>query len=323
MSQEYKTATVFGGTGFIGRQIVRELGKRGWVVKVATRVPERAYFLRPHGVVGQIVPFHCDYSDSKSIAKAVEGADAVINCIGILYERKRGDFTRMHTDLPGDIAKAASKAGVERLVHLSAAGVEECRSKYGHSKTEGDKAVRKAFPTATILRPSIVFGPDDDFFNKFAELSRFLPMLPLIGGGHTRFQPVFVGDVADAAMAAIERPAVGKDNPQGRIYGLGGSEILSFEELYLRLFKYTGRVRALVRLPFWVAKIEATFLNLLPGPPLLTRDQVEALKTDSIADEEDFHLEDLGVSPTGLDSILPSYLSMYRSGGRFGDLKEA
>ena len=195
-----KTATVFGGTGFIGTQIVRELAKKGWTVKVATRIPESAYFLRTCGVVGQVVPFACDYNESKSIAAAIHGADYVVNCIGLLYEKRKGDFERAHIDVPKDIAKACAKEGVERFVHVSSLGVN-ADSKYGKTKLEGEKAVTKAFPQATILRPSVVFGPEDEFFNMFASLSRVAPCLPLIGGGHTKFQPVFVGDGGDYIAA--------------------------------------------------------------------------------------------------------------------------
>lgn len=322
MTQGNKIATIFGGTGFIGTQIVRELAKKGWTIKVATRVPESAYFLRPNGAVGQVVPFACDYSDPKSIASAVQGAEVVVNCIGILFKRKKGDFARTHTEIPGTIAKMCKKEGVERFVHISAAGIETNKSRYAESKREGEKAVQKNFPDATILKPSIVFGPEDDFFNKFAELSRYLPFLPLIGGGKTRFQPVFVGDVADAVMAAIERPDTGDASPLGQSYELGGPEVLTFEDIYERIFSYTKRRRPLVSLPWWIAKIQAFFMGLLPKP-LLTIDQVNSLKTDSVVSKNALTLSDLGVQQTALDVILPRYLKSYQAGGRFGDLKEA
>lgn len=321
MSKGYKIATVFGGTGFVGTQVVRELAKRGVTVKVATRVPERAYFLRPCGSVGQIVPFACDYSDPASIAKAVEGADYVINCIGILFEkRKKQSFQRAHVDLPKEIASAANKAGVERLVHISALGCEASKSKYAKSKIEGEAALKKAFPAATILRPSVIFGENDEFFNMFAHMAEMLPALPLIGGGLTKFQPVYVGDAADAVMAAIERPALGDDNPQGKIYELGGPQVLNFKDIYEVLFEQTGRTRPLIKLPFGLAKVQAAFMSLLPKPPL-TPDQVESLKTDSIVQGGALTLQDLGVNPTAMDIILPTYLVQYRPGGRFGDQK--
>ncbi len=311
MTRNYKTATVFGGTGFVGSLVVRELAKRSIRIKVATRVPESAYFLKPAGSVGQVVPFACNYRDPASIALAVSGSDYVVNCVGILAEKKKGDFTRIHTDLPAEIAKACKNEGVKRLVHISALGIEDSTSRYAQTKLEGEKLLHKNFKTATILRPSVIFGEGDSFFNMFAEMARYLPALPLIGGGWTRFQPVFAGDVADAAMAALER----EDTP-GNIYELGGPEILNFREIYQRLFKFTGRQRKLVKIPFCMAKIQAFFMGVIPNPPL-TRDQVESLKTDNVVSQKALNLEDLDIHPTALDLILPLYLETYRAGGRF------
>lgn len=315
MTMKNKVATVFGGTGFIGRQVVRELAKKGVIVKVATRVPERAYFLKPDGAVGQIVPFQCNYSDEESIVAAVKGADYVVNCVGILYERKRGGFKRVHADIPAVIAEACLQEGVENFVHISIPNIENDTSRYAKSKYEGEKAIQKIFPKATILRPSVVFGPDDDFFNKFAELMRFVPVLPLIGGGKTRFQPVYVGDVADAVMAALEKPEA-----RGQIYELGGPEVVSFKEVYELLSRYTGRRRMYIKLPFWLAKVQAVFMGLLPKP-LLTCDQVESLKSDHVIKPEAKGLADLGVTPTLMDVVLPTYLESYRAGGRFAEVK--
>lgn len=316
-----KTATIFGGTGFVGTQIVRELAKKGVTVKVATRVPERAYFLRPCGVVGQVVPVQCDYNDAGSIEAAVEGSDYVVNCIGILYERGRQTFQKIHIDVPAMIASACEKQEVERFVHISALGVDKAGSKYAHTKAGGEDAVFNNFKEATILRPSVVFGEDDEFFNMFACLAQISPALPLIGGGETKFQPVFVGDVADAVMAALYHSGVGKDNPQGQIYELGGPEVLSFKAIYEKLFHYIGRRRALVPLPFAIAKIQAIFLSLLPKP-LLTRDQVESLKTDNVVSDDALTFKDLNIESKSLDLVLPTYLERYRPGGRFGQ-KEA
>jgi len=308
----YKTACVFGGTGFIGRQVVRELAERGYRIKIATRVPERAYFLKPCGQVGQIVPVPCDYQDPKSIAEVIKDCDAVVNTIGILYQQgKHSRFKKIHAELPSTIAKACAKAGVESFVHISALGADKAGSRYARSKLEGEKAVRSNFKQATILRPSIVFGEDDSFFNMFAKMAGVLPALPLIGGGKTKFQPVYVGDVADAVMKAIEKPEA-----QGKIYELGGPEVKTFKELFELMFKYTGQRRALVPLPFFVAKIEALFLQLLPKP-LLTPDQVESLKSDNVVQGGALTLSDLGIEPHSLDSILPTYLEQYRPGGRF------
>lgn len=317
MTRNNKIATVFGGTGFIGTQVVRELAARGFTVKVATRVPERAYFLKPCGVVGQVAPFACDYDDEKNVAAAVKGADVVVNCVGILFEKGKKGFERAHIDIPERIAKVCKKAKVGRLVHVSALGVHESTSKYAFTKLGGEKKVLKHFPQATILRPSVVFGEGDNFFNMFAKMAQILPALPLIGGGETKFQPVYVGDVADCVMAALDQA-----DARGRIYELGGPEILSFKEIYERLFKYTEQPRALVPLPFGLAKVQACFLGLMPKP-LLTRDQVESLKTDNVVSVDASGLAALGVNATGLDVILPTYLARFKPGGRFADQKVA
>ncbi len=323
MNTNNKIATVFGGTGFVGRQVVRELAQRGFTVKVATRVPESAYFLKPHGVVGQIVPFTCNYKDENSIKEAVAGSTYVVNCIGILFERRRGKrFWFAHSDLPEMIAKACKKENVERFVHISALGIEGSKSKYAKTKLAGESVVSKAFKPATILRPSVIFGEDDNFFNKFAELARFSPVLPLIGGGRTKFQPVYVADVADAVMAALMLPARGEKNPQGKIFELGGPEIVTFKEIYQRLFEYTGRTRKLISLPWWLAKIDAVFLELLPNP-LLTRDQVELLRTDCVVSKKAQGFDDLDVQPQAMGMILPRYLGHYRAGGHFSAAKHA
>ncbi|MCB9990238.1 MAG: complex I NDUFA9 subunit family protein [Rhodospirillales bacterium] len=313
----HKIATVFGGTGFIGSQVVRELAAKGYTVKVATRVPERAYELKTCGTPGQVVPVACGY-DEASIATAVKGSDAVVNCIGILYERGKRKFSFVHEAVPQMIAKACKKEKAGCFVHISALGVDKATSRYAASKLAGEQAVRKAFPEAVILRPSVVFGPDDTFFNRFAQLAQFAPMLPLIGGGTTKFQPVFVGDVADAVIAAVTAVPGASFDPRGKIYELAGPEVLSFKEIYERLFYYTHRPRMLVRLPYGVAKVKAAFLGLLPQPPL-TCDQVESLKTDNVPGGDLPGLLDMGVQPTGMAQILPSYLVQYKPGGVFAE----
>lgn len=314
---QQKTATIFGGTGFIGRHVVRRLAKAGYAVKIATRAAERAYFLKPCGTPGQIIPFTCDHNDPTAIAAAVEGAEVVVNCVGILHEKKRGQFHRVHVDSPRAIAAAARKAGVSRFVHISALGCDRAASRYAASKREGEAAVREEFPAVAVLRPSVVFGPEDHFFNMFAELSRYTPALPLIGGGRTRFQPVFVGDVADAVMVCVENAGCA-----GKTYELGGPETVTFREIYERLFHATGRRRALVSLPFGIARIQASFLQMLPNP-LLTRDQVESLKTDSVVSAGALTLRDLGIDPQPMDAILRDYLEYNRAGGHFSDKKRA
>ncbi len=319
MSHPYITATVFGGTGFLGRQIVRALAARGILVKVTTRAPERANFLKPCGAVGQVVPFACRYGDPESVARAVRGSDYVVNCVGILYERgKKARFQRAHVEIPALIAQACTAEGVERFVHISSLSCDKASSQYAQSKLAGEKEVLQHFPRATILRPSVIFGPDDSFFNMFAELSRYLPFLPLIGGGQTKLQPVYVGDVADAVMACLFTPRVReKHNPEGKIYELGGPEVYSFQEIYEKMFSYTGRRRMLVNLPWGVAKVQARFLSLLPKP-LLTCDQVETLKSDNIVSPGAYNFATLGLTPKALDLILPAYLERYRAGGKFG-----
>ncbi len=312
MTLHYKTATIFGGTGFIGGQVVRLLARQGFVVKVAARVPERAYDLRPCGHVGQVVPLACDYGDPASIRAAIAGSDCVVNCTGILFERRRSTFDAVHAALPATIAAACRDLNVTRFVHVSALGADKSQSRYARSKKAGEDAARAAFPAVTILRPSVVFGPEDAFFNKFAGMARFLPALPLIGGGHTRFQPVYVGDVAGAVLAALLR-----DDTAGRTYELGGPDVVDFRQIYTLIFDLTGRRRAMVRLPWGLARLQGAFLGLLPCPPL-TSDQVENLKTETVTAPGALTLQDLGVNATGMAQVLPGYLDKFRAGGRFG-----
>jgi uncharacterized protein YbjT (DUF2867 family) len=318
MSFDTKTVTIFGGAGFVGRHIVRDLARLGYTIKIACRVPERAYFLKPCGVVGQVVPVACDYSDSRSIMQAIKGSDFVVNCIGILHERRKGDFVRVHTDIPAAIASACNAENVSRLVHISALGVEQDQSRYAKTKLGGEGAVLQLFPKTTILCPSVIFGPDDDFFNKFAALARIMPMLPLIGGGKTKFQPVYVGDVAQAVTVCL----TAGDEICGRVFELGGPEVVDFRGIYNHLFKYTKRPRPLVSLPWSVAGMQAFFMGMLPNP-MLTRDQILSLKSDHTVSKDALKLQDLGIEPTSMDIILPTYLGSYRSGGRFADQKAA
>lgn len=317
-----KIAVVFGGTGFIGRQIVRELASQGVRVKVATRVPESAYFLKPYGAVGQVVPVLCDYSKPESIHDITRGADFVVNSVGILFQKGKAKFSKVHTDLPANIAQACVDNAVDRFVHISALGCENGASKYAKSKLAGEEAIKEIFPKVTILRPSVVFGPDDDFFNKFAEMSVYPIMLPLIGGGKTKFQPVYVGDVADAVMCALTFSSSGNQNPCGQTYELGGPEVVSFKDIYKLIAKYTGRKRILLPLPFCMAKVMAMCMSLLPKPPL-TCDQVTSLKQDNVLSETSLSLADLGIHPKAMASVVPDYLERYRSGGKFASELEA
>ncbi len=304
-----QVVTVFGGAGFIGRHLVRRLAARGATIRVATRRPATAGHLLPMGEVGQIVLARWT-EDEAGLASLVAGATAVVNLVGILFERRRGDFERVHAVLPGRIAAAARAAGVARLVHVSAIGADPSSpSLYARSKAQGEAAVRAAFPEAVILRPSIVFGPEDGFFNRFAAMARISPFLPLVGGGRTRFQPVYVGDVADAALAALDRREAA-----GRTFELGGPKVYTFEELLRYVLQVTGRRRLLLPIPFPIARILGRVLELLPDPPL-TRDQVLLLERDNVVAPGAVGLAELGILPTPLEVIVPGYLQTYRAWG--------
>lgn len=307
MAMARKVATVFGGSGFIGRYVVKRLARDGAVIAVVSRHASEARFLQPMGDVGQIARIDAGLADEPALAAALAGAQSVVNATGVLYERGSQTYEAIHHQGPARLARLAAAAGVTRMVHLSAIGADPAApAAYARSKAAGEAAVRAAFPAATILRPSIVFGPEDDFFNRFGAMARFSPVLPLIGGGHTRFQPVYVGDVADAAVAALDKPEAA-----GQIYGLGGPRIYTFRELMERLLAEIGRQRRLVPLPYGLASFQAWFLEFLPKPPL-TRDQVKLLQRDNVVTPDALTLADLGITPTALDLILPTYLDRFR-----------
>ncbi len=313
-----RRVTVFGGSGFIGRYVVERLADEGASVTVAVRDPERAKYLRPLGDVGQVSPVRVDLTDEVAVQAAVKGADAVINLIGILFESGRQTFKRCHADGPALLAGAAKAAGVQRFVHVSAIGAEaQSSSEYGRSKAAGEAAVRLAFPEAAILRPSIVFGPEDGFFNRFAGLSRFLPALPLYGGGLTRFQPVYVCDLADAIVTASRDPATAC-----KTYEIGGPRVYAFADLMRVMLAEIRRRRFLIPLPFGIGAVQAAFFELLPNPPL-TRDQLRQLQRDNVVAADALTLSDLGIEPTALEGILPTYLVRYRPGGRLGGMPVA
>ena len=308
----YRRITVLGGSGFIGRYVVKRLAAAGAVVAVVSRHATAAGFLRPMGDVGQIALINAAIDDKTRIAAALEGADAVISATGILFERGAQRFDVVHTQGPALLAQLAREAGARHFVHLSAIGADPAApAAYARSKAAGEAAVRAAFPEATILRPSVVFGPEDDFFNRFAALARWAPALPLIGGGHTKFQPAYVGDVADAVIAALERA-----DAAAKTFELGGPRVYSFRELIELVLRETARERALVSLPFPLAMLQAAFLEWLPRPPL-TRDQVKLLQRDNIVAAGSLGLGDLGVEPTAVELIIPTYLDHYRRGGRW------
>lgn len=319
MTQNNKIICIFGGSGFIGQNIVQELARAGYRLKIATRIPECAYQLKTYGNVGQITPFYCDYKNKDSIESVIQGSDIVINLVGILFEKRKNRFMRVHNDLPKTIAEICANKKIEKFIHVSALGVDKAKSKYAKSKLAGEKSARAAFPSTIILRPSVVFGAGDSFFNMFAKMALYFPALPLIGGGHTKFQPVFVGDIANAVANIVNNNA---HEMAGKTYQLAGPEVVSFKEIYAILFQEINRKKILINLPWIVAKIEGSFLSLLPKPPL-TRDQVNTLKTDNIKDDGALGLEDLGVTPTAMAVILPQYLSNYKKGGPFANKKAA
>jgi uncharacterized protein YbjT (DUF2867 family) len=307
------TAVVFGGSGFIGRHLVRRLGKSGAIVRLPSRHPTRLAFLRTAGVVGQIVPELIGAYDDEELAATIQGADVVINLIGILAETRRNSFARIHTTLPGRIAAVAASAGVKHLIHVSALGADaHSPSAYARSKAAGEEAVKAAFPQATIIRPSIVFGPEDRFFNRFAAMSQISPVLPLIGGGHTRFQPVYVGDVADGIMKALSSPEAA-----GKTYEFGGPLTYSFRELMELLTAEIGIKRLLAPVPWGLARFQAKFMQHLPGAPL-TPDQVDLLKQDNVLSGSTPGLADLGIQPAAAELILPTFLDRFHKGGRTG-----
>ena len=306
--------TVFGGSGLLGRNTVRALAKAGYRVRVAVRYPNLAHYLPPMGSVGQIQLMKCNVLDHDAVARAVHGADAVVNLVGVLYSRGSQSFDALQAEAPGTIAMAAKAAGVKSLIQISATGAdEESESDYARTKALGEKVVREEFAGATILRPSLVFGPEDEFFNKFAAMARMLPFLPLIGGGHTKFQPVFAGDVAAAIVKCIEDVST-----HGKTYELGGPATYTFKELMQLVLRETGRSRLLVPVPFWLASLKAMFLQFLPTP-LLTPDQVTLLKTDAVVAPGALGLKDLGIAPDSVEAIVPSYLYRFRPKGEFDE----
>jgi uncharacterized protein YbjT (DUF2867 family) len=305
-----RRTAVLGGSGFIGRYIVKRLAARGEVVTIGCRHAEEAKFLKPMGDVGQIVPLNIAIGDERLLPAFLAGNDALVNCVGILRESGSQTFERAHHIGPGRLAGFAREAGVERLVHISAIGADpRSTSAYARTKAAGERAVRDAFPTVTILRPSVVFGPEDQFFNRFAAMATISPVLPLIGGGETRFQPVYVGDVADAALKCLEDPATA-----GHTYELGGPRVYTFRELLELLLSEIRRKRWLVDVPFGLAALQARLMSILPNPPL-TADQVELLKSDNIVSSAAMSLASLDIVPTPVEIILPNYLDRFRRGG--------
>jgi NADH dehydrogenase len=311
--------TVFGGSGFVGSQIVRALARRGYRIRVAVRRPGRAYAARMLGDVGQIEVVQANVRDAPSVERALENADACVNAVAVLYEVRAQTFEAIHVDGARKIAEAAAARGIRRLVQISAIGADPAgASAYARTKAEGEAAMREVIPTAVVLRPSVVFGAEDAFFNRFAAMATVSPVLPLIGGGHTRFQPVFVADVAAAVAAALGDPAA-----LGRTFELGGPAVYSFAALMRLTLAEIGRERALVDLPFGAATLLGKVGDLLArtglfAPPI-TVDQVEMLRRDNVVASGAPGLANLGVAPSAVEPIIPTYLYRYRKGGQYAD----
>ena len=312
-----RLVTIFGGSGFVGRHVVRELARRGWRIRVAVRRPDLANFLQPAGNVGQIMPVQANLRHAASVAAAVAGADAVVNLVGILAPSGKQTFDAVQAEGPLFVAEAAHKAGIDRFVHMSAIGADAASpSDYARTKALGERHVLGRIHDAVIVRPSIVFGPEDSFFNRFAQMAKVSPAIPVVGG-NTRFQPVFVGDVAEFLADAVD----GKI-PGGVTYELGGPEIKTFKELMRQMLSEIGRRRAIVDIPVGIAKVQARLLSVLPNPPLTT-DQIRLLARDNVVSDaaiaEGRTFRAAGITPHSLAAILPTYLWVYRPGGQFAE----
>jgi len=308
--------TVFGGSGFVGGQVVRALARRGWRVRIASRRPDRAHDLMTQGDVGQIVAVRCDATRPEDVAAALRGADVAINLIGVLYQSGKATFQAEHVDTARIIAEAAAAGRVDRLVQMSALGADpESASDYARTKAEAEMAVRAVKPDAVVIRPSVVFGPGEDYLNRFAKMAQFSPALPLIGGGKTTFQPVHVSDVAEAVARAAVSPAAA-----GRTFELGGPAVMTFEDVLKLVLRETYRRRLLLPLPFAVAKMIgglAQLTAIVGIAPVLTRDQVVLLESDNVVSPNAEGLAELGIQPTGVEAVAESYLWRYRRGGQF------
>lgn len=308
--------TILGGSGFVGRYVVRLLAQKGWRIKVACRHPELAGFLQPLGNVGQIHAMQANIRDARSIRRAIEGSDAIVNLVGILSQAGVQTFDDVHAEGARRIAEAAKTFEICNFVHVSALGADpSSKARYARSKARAEMKTLAACPKAVILRPSIIFGEEDDFFNRFASMARQSPFLPAIGFGRTRFQPVYVNDVAKAIVAALE----GKVTP-GMTYELGGPEIFTMKELLRMTQRYSGRKERTFPIPFGLAMVQGAVLQVLPGK-LLTMDQVRMLKGDSVvsadANEELRTLEGLGITPKAIESVVPVYLEKFKPKGMF------
>ena len=313
MQNNQKIVAIFGAGGFLGKHLMRELTKLDYRVKVATRNPYLKGYLKPLGSPGQIELFKTNIFDQESVKQVLKNCDLAINLVGILYETRKQNFNQIHSQFPYLLSNLCNELGTKNLIHVSALGVRERHtSQYMQSKLQGEKNIQDNFKPSVILRPSVVFGPSDKFFEKFASIAQFSPFLPLIGGGKTKFAPIYVGDVAKAIVKSLEL-----NNSQTKIYELGGPEDYSFKELMEILLAEIKKKRFLISIPWSFAKFQSYFLQMLPNP-LLTPDQVELLKYSNVVSGDYPTLKDLGVSGTPIHSILPKYIYRFRTGGQFG-----
>lgn len=316
-----KLVTIYGGSGFVGRYIARRMAKEGWRVRVAVRRPNEAIHVKPYGVPGQVEPVFCNIRDDMSVVAVMQGADAVVNCVGVLNELGKNTFGAIHAEGAGRIARIASQQGVASMVHISAIGADaDAASEYSRTKAAGEAAVQQHFPGAVILRPSVIFGAEDGFFNRFAGMTRLSPFLPIAGGG-TRFQPVFVDDVAKAAV----KGALGET--EGGVYELGGPEVKTFRALMEQMLEVIHRRRVIISLPGFVAKLVAFGFDLLQYASfqlienkMLTRDQLKSLKSDNVVSEAAKGFADLGIDPVTVGSVLPDYLWKFRPSGQYDEM---
>lgn len=318
-----KLVTIYGGSGFVGRYIARRMAKQGWRVRVAVRRPNEAIFVKPYGVVGQVEPILCNIRDDASVRAAMQGADAVVNCVGILTKSGKNTFDAVQAEGAGRVARLAAETGIGTMVHISAIGADaNSDSDYQRTKGEGEAAVLKHMPNAVILRPSIVFGPEDDFFNRFAGMTRLGPILPVVGA-ETKFQPVYVDDVAKAACMAVTGGAA------PGIYELGGPDVNTFRTLMQDMLKVIRRRRLIVDVPFFAASILGglfDFANAISGgliPAAVTRDQVKSLGKDNVVSDGVKTFSDLGIKPVALEAVLPDYLWRFRPSGQYAGIKES
>ena len=319
-----KLVTIFGGSGFVGRYVAQRMAKQGWRVRVAVRRPNEALFVRQYGAVGQVEPVLCNIRDDASVIKVIIGANAVVNCVGILSEVGKNTFKDVQALGSERVAKISSENGVVNFVQISAIGANEgSSSNYARTKALGEASVLKYFPDATILRPSIIFGPEDQFFNRFAQMATLSPFLPLVGA-HTKFQPVYVGDVASAVEKALS------DRSVSGIYELGGPNIETFSELMKRMLGVIQRRRLMLKVPFFVAGIMGKSLDLLKAITfglfpnnILTQDQVKNLQRDNIVSTDANDLSDLEIRPTAMETVLPEYLWRYRVSGQYASIKDS